>query len=205
MTSMPSHQTSQPRPQAPMVGFSQSSSTKRMSCRAGVDADGAEAVEQQGLAVDGGRFQQHLILVVVLQAVGVFAVAAVGGAAAGLHVGGAPGARARVRAGWWRDAACRRRSRCRRVAGWRSPGRPRTGAGSGSGPGTTGCRACGLWPDARVIVSGSVARHHTDGRGCCQETVIQRLRLWMPVAGATPLAFSHTFGVAKARRRCQAS
>jgi len=32
----------------------------------------------------------HLVLVVALQAVGVLAVAAVGGAAAGLHVGGVP-------------------------------------------------------------------------------------------------------------------
>ena len=32
---MPSHHTSQPRPQAPSVGLSQSSSTKRMSCFSG--------------------------------------------------------------------------------------------------------------------------------------------------------------------------
>ncbi|MNR64170.1 hypothetical protein D3C85_1867230 [compost metagenome] len=32
---MPFSQTSQPRPQAPSVGFSQSSSTKRMSCWVG--------------------------------------------------------------------------------------------------------------------------------------------------------------------------
>ncbi|CFU82657.1 Uncharacterised protein [Bordetella pertussis] len=35
VTSMPLSQTSQPRPQAPSVGFSQSSSTKRMSCCVG--------------------------------------------------------------------------------------------------------------------------------------------------------------------------
>jgi hypothetical protein len=43
--------------------------------------------------VGGSRFQHHLELVVVLQAVGVVAVAAILGPTRGLHVGGAPGLR----------------------------------------------------------------------------------------------------------------
>ncbi len=46
------------------------------------------------LDVGGRRLQDHLELVVVLQAVGVLAIAAVLRAARGLHIGGAPGLRA---------------------------------------------------------------------------------------------------------------
>ena len=88
---MPSHQTSQPRPQAPSVGLSQSSSTKRMSCRSDVDADGGERAEVDVLQVGRRGFDDHLELVVVLPAVGAVAVAAVGRAARGLDVGGGPG------------------------------------------------------------------------------------------------------------------
>ena len=55
-----------------------------------VDADGAVAFQHQGLGIGRARFHNDLVLIIVLQAVGVFAVTAVAGAAAGLHVGGAP-------------------------------------------------------------------------------------------------------------------
>ena len=88
---MPSHHTSQPSPQAPSVGLSQSSSTKRMSCTQRVDADAAEALQVEVLEVRRRRLHDHLELVVVLQPVGVLAVAAVLGPARGLHVGRVPG------------------------------------------------------------------------------------------------------------------
>ena len=56
----------------------------------GVDADGAQAAQVQVLDVVGRGLHEHLELVIVLQAVGVLAVAAVGGTAAALHVAGAP-------------------------------------------------------------------------------------------------------------------
>ena len=58
-----------------------------------VDADGFERAEIKLLKVLWRRLDDHLILVIVLQAVGIFAVAAVGGAARGLHIGGRPGLR----------------------------------------------------------------------------------------------------------------
>ncbi len=55
-----------------------------------VDADGAEALEIEFLDVTRRRLQDHLILVIMLQTVGVFAVAPVGRTAAGLHECGVP-------------------------------------------------------------------------------------------------------------------
>ena len=57
----------------------------------GVEADGLERAQVEVLGVDRARLQDDLELVVVLHAVGVLAVAAVRGAAAGLRVAGAPG------------------------------------------------------------------------------------------------------------------
>jgi len=56
-----------------------------------VDAERLQRLEVQLDDVVRVRLHHHLVLVVVLQAVRVVAVAAVGGAAAGLHVGGVPG------------------------------------------------------------------------------------------------------------------
>ena len=75
--SIPSHQTSQPSPQAPTVGCSQSSSTKRMSCLLGVEADRAQRLEVELEHVGGLRLQDHLVLEVVLEAHRVLAVAPV--------------------------------------------------------------------------------------------------------------------------------
>ena len=72
----------------------------------------------------GRRLHDDLVLVVVLQPVRVLAVAAVGRAAARLHVGGAPGLRARARAGWSPDGRCRRPSPRRRAAGYAALPRP---------------------------------------------------------------------------------
>ena len=90
VTSMPFSQTSQPRPQAPSVGFSQSSSTKRTSFffRSKPSASQRAEVELEDVGRRG--LEHHLVLVVVLQPVRVLAVAAVLGAAARLHVGGLP-------------------------------------------------------------------------------------------------------------------
>ncbi len=59
-----------------------------------VDADGFERTEIERLQVGRARFDQNLILVIMLQAVRVFAIAAIGGAARGLHIGRGPGLRA---------------------------------------------------------------------------------------------------------------
>ena len=55
-----------------------------------VQADLPVACDQQVLRIRRARLHDHLILVVVLHPVGVFAVASVRRAAAGLHIGGAP-------------------------------------------------------------------------------------------------------------------
>ena len=55
-----------------------------------VDADRGEAAEIELLQVGRARLQDHLILVIMLEPVGVLAVAAVGRAAAGLDEGGVP-------------------------------------------------------------------------------------------------------------------
>src|SRR5262245_36259940 len=59
----------------------------------GIDAESAEAVEIDVLDVGCLRLQDHLELVVMLEPVGVLAIAAVLGAAGGLHVSRAPGLR----------------------------------------------------------------------------------------------------------------
>src|SRR5574343_124910 len=56
-----------------------------------VEAQGLQAAQVQLEDVGRRRLEHHLVLVVVLQAVGVLAVAAVLGAAAGLHISGLPG------------------------------------------------------------------------------------------------------------------
>ena len=94
MISRPSSITCQPTPQAPSVGASQLSSSNLMSCLREVDADGFEAAEVLLDHVGGRGLQDHLQLRVLVEAVGIVAVAAVGGAAAGLHIGDAVGLRA---------------------------------------------------------------------------------------------------------------
>ena len=73
-------------PQAPSVGDSQLSSSNLMSCLRKIDADGFEAAQILIDDVVGRRLQDHLQLLVLVQAIGILAVAAVGRAAAGLHV-----------------------------------------------------------------------------------------------------------------------
>ena len=77
-------------PQAPSVGDSQLSSSKRMSCCARVDAARLEALEIELLHFVGRRLEDHLELVVLEQAVRVLAEAAVGRPARRLHVGDVP-------------------------------------------------------------------------------------------------------------------
>ena len=91
MISIPSIQTSQPRPQAPRVGPSQSSSTKRMSCSSGRMPRARSEPRYRSWTSSGRRLQQHLVLEVVLQPEGVLAVAAVGRPDRGLDVGDPPG------------------------------------------------------------------------------------------------------------------
>ena len=92
--SMPSHQTSQPRPHAPSVGCSQSSSTRRTSCVVEVDPERLERAEVEVEHVVGRRLEDHLVLEVVLEAERVLAVAAVGRADHRLDVGRLPRLRA---------------------------------------------------------------------------------------------------------------
>ena len=56
----------------------------------GVQADGGQRTQVELLGVDRRRLDKHLELIVVLHAVGVLAVAAVGRTAAGLRIAGAP-------------------------------------------------------------------------------------------------------------------
>ena len=56
----------------------------------GIDADFHEAAEIQLLQIGRAGLHDHLILVIMLQPVGVFAIAAVRGSAAGLDIGGVP-------------------------------------------------------------------------------------------------------------------
>src|SRR5690606_27467682 len=56
-----------------------------------VDAQRLQRTDVQVEDFGGRGLEHHLVLVIVLQAIGVFAVAAVLGAARGLHVGRAPG------------------------------------------------------------------------------------------------------------------
>ena len=56
----------------------------------GVQANGSQRTQVELLSVDRRRLDEHLELIVVLHAVGVLAVAAVGGTAARLSVAGAP-------------------------------------------------------------------------------------------------------------------
>src|SRR5580704_12898320 len=88
--SWPSSITCQPIPQAPRVGASQLSSSNLMSCLK-VDADGGETAQVLIDHIRGRRFQDYLELLVLVKAIGIFAVAAVRRPAAGLHVGHAIG------------------------------------------------------------------------------------------------------------------
>ena len=58
-----------------------------------VNAQLFQALQIEALNIVGGRFQHHLILVVVLHTVGIFAVSTVGRSATGLRIGGTPGFR----------------------------------------------------------------------------------------------------------------
>ena len=78
-------------PQAPSVGASQLSSSNLMSCLRRSMPMAVEAAEVLIDHVGGRRLQDYLKLLVLVQPVGIFAVAAVGGAAAGLHVSHAIG------------------------------------------------------------------------------------------------------------------
>jgi len=59
----------------------------------GVDPQLFQTLQIEPLDIVGGRLQDHLILVVVLHAVGIFAVSTIGRPAAGLRIGGTPGLR----------------------------------------------------------------------------------------------------------------
>ena len=165
---MPSSQTSQPSPQAPRVGLSQSSSTKRMSWRGRIDAERRETAEIQILAVGRRRLQDHLKLVIMLQPVRVFAVAAVGRPARRLDIGGAPRLRTRARARRSPGGTCRRRPRCHRAAGSRSPAPPNSAAISGSGPeSSTRSPQCSSYNRAH-LTTGSSRDLPNGQRGCGQ-------------------------------------
>ena len=77
-------------PQAPSVGDSQLSSSKRMSCASMCDAARLEALQIEVLHLVRRRLQDHLELMVLVEAIRVLAVAAVGRPARRLHVGDVP-------------------------------------------------------------------------------------------------------------------
>ena len=121
---MPLSHTSQPRPHAPSVGFSQSSSTKRMSFFVEIEAERVQRAEVEVEDVRRRRLQHHLVLIVVLHPVRVLAVAAVLGPARRLHVRGAPGLGAERAQERRRVRRAGARLPCRTAAAARSPGRP---------------------------------------------------------------------------------
>ena len=88
--SMPSMTTCQPTPQAPSVGDSQLSSSKRTSCSARSMPEPLEASQVSLLDVLGRGLQDHLELQVLAEPERVLAVAPVGRAPRRLHVGAAP-------------------------------------------------------------------------------------------------------------------
>src|SRR5207247_1103173 len=59
--------------------------------QAGIDADCREAREIELLAVRRRRLEDDLELIVLLQPIGIFPIAAIGRPPRGLHIGGAPG------------------------------------------------------------------------------------------------------------------
>jgi hypothetical protein len=87
----------------------------------GVDADLVEAFEIEILNVGRVRLQDDLVLVIVLQPVGVLAIAAILRPARGLTDRRRTTAWGRARAASWPGGACRRRLPCRRAGGSRSP------------------------------------------------------------------------------------
>ena len=93
MISIPSIHTSHPSPHAPRLGLSQLSSTNRTSC-CSIDPDRPQRVEVHVLHVVGRRLQDHLVLVVLLEAVRVLGVAAVVRPDGRLDVGAPPRLRA---------------------------------------------------------------------------------------------------------------
>jgi hypothetical protein len=59
----------------------------------GIDAEGPQALEIDLLNIDGRGFDDDLILIIVLKAIGILSVSAISGATGGLHIGDLPGFR----------------------------------------------------------------------------------------------------------------
>ncbi len=76
-----------------------------------IDANGLEAAEVEILDVGGGWLQDHLKLLVLVEAVGVLSITTVRRAAGGLHVGHLPRSRTEDSAGTSRGAWCPPRPR----------------------------------------------------------------------------------------------
>ena len=72
-----------------------------------VDTDVAQRIQIQLLDIGRVRLEHHLELIIMLQTVGVLAIAAIGRAAAGLHIGRVPDFRAdRAQEGGRVEGAC---------------------------------------------------------------------------------------------------
>jgi hypothetical protein len=59
----------------------------------GINAERLQAIEIDLLNIDRGRFDDDLILIIVLEAIGILPVSAIGGTTGGLHIGDLPGFR----------------------------------------------------------------------------------------------------------------
>jgi hypothetical protein len=59
----------------------------------GIDAERLQALEIDLLNIDGRGFDDDLILIIVLEAIGILSVSAIGGATGRLHIGDLPGFR----------------------------------------------------------------------------------------------------------------
>ena len=87
---MPSSHTSQPKPEAPRVGRLPVVFHEADVVLQRVHAQGLHALQVELLNVGGGGFEQHLVLIVVLETVGVIPVAPVGGPPGWLDVSHIP-------------------------------------------------------------------------------------------------------------------
>ena len=129
-----------------------------------VEADRGERLEVEVLEVRRRRLDDHLELVIVLQPVGVLAVAPVVRPPRRLDIGRLPRPRPERPQASSPGGRSPPPSRNRRAGGWRSHSPPSSAAAPGSAPGTNGPGACGS-AGCRTWVENGPARSAGKRRG----------------------------------------
>ena len=203
MTSMPSHQTSQPRPQAPTVGFSQSSSTKRMSCSVGSMPMASRRAQVEVLQVRPGSASGS-------PGTGSSAAAGWGSRHSGRRPGGARAAHRPPSRAWGParaapspGAGCPPPPPRRRAAGSRSPDGSNSRGASGSGPETTA--ACLAWHGRACSQAQKKSADHRARRLLLQAAEVGTGWLSCPCAAVRLPALRHRAGRTwRGSRRCPA-